>query len=899
MNRFGDPTRWLLGGVLCAIAILYFILPRPPEPAPNPVTGEPKTIIHIIGGAMERDRQMWKALEEGFEADNPDIDLRILTGGGTQRKVDTMIAGGVAPDLIEMLSDAAYQYIDSGVLLDLTPMIQQDAQLVRDIEGWTDANGVYHEPDYFEFTFEPYRRGKELYALPEWYVNFFMYYNKTLFDKYNVPYPDEDWDWQGLRDRAIALTRDRQGRQVRIPLRDADGRIVRDERGWTVYVDNPEADHVPYDYGFQFAQWQHGPENFIRENGGSFFADVGKPTEHVSVSGAAYDALWFLYEMSVVNRTQPNRFVATKATQDLAFKGGHLAMMGPYGVFVLLDARDTYSTFDWDVAPLPKGPTGIRAAMAQPSGLGIPKQCKHPEAAFRFAKWYSGPRGGAILSKWPVFVPPRRSLALSEEHFLDPATKPDSDWAMVHDVTYPWVDPRTGKQRIGYSFIPAAASVRYWDVYEAINKGLGELFVYGSYTLKTFREFRQEHHRDPNEMEALALHKEALKDAAKDIEADAERAYRWAEAQSGTANSGGMRGIWAMLLPVLVALVTVVAFTVWRAARDRSQIGPLEKAQERWGWLLISPWLVGFTLLTAGPILFSIGLSFTKWQALGDLSQAQFVGVENYARALRGDDPQFYKSLRATLQYTMLAVPLQVVGGLALALLMNQKMRGINFWRTLYFVPSILPIVAVTVLYLYLFDSNRGWVNHVLRLLGVANPPAWLSSPDPVLGVPAPMLMFICMSLWAIGGTMIIYLGSLQGIPTQLYEAAEVDGAGRIRQLVHVTLPMITPVLFFMLIMGIIGSFQVFTNAYVMFDSGGGPGDSTLFYVLHLFNEAVNRYRFGYGAALAWILFGMILLLTVLIFKSSPMWVYYEGQREKAKAKDTAKALAAADGRAR
>lgn len=233
------------------------------------------------------------------------------------------------------------------------------------------------------------------------------------------------------------------------------------------------------------------------------------------------------------------------------------------------------------------------------------------------------------------------------------------------------------------------------------------------------------------------------------------------------------------------------------------------------------------------------------------------------------------------MQYTLFAVPLHVVGGLVLALMMNSKLRGISLWRTFYFIPAVLPVVAVVVLYHYLFNPDQGWVNHVLRLVGWSEPPKWPVSADPVLGIPAAMWMFVMMSLWAVGGSMIIYLGSLQSIPTQLYEAAEVDGAGRLRQLRHVTLPMISPVLFFMLIMGIIGSFQVFTTAYVLFDSAGGPRNSTLFYVLHLFNEAVNRYRFGYGAALAWILFVILLVLTALVFKSSPMWVYYEGARER------------------
>lgn len=881
MDRFGDPTRWMLAGLLVVAGLLYLVLPRPPRGTTTDEQGVQRTIITVIGGAFERDRQMWQAIEAGFERDHPEIDLQVMRGGGTQRKIDTMIAGGVAPDILEVQWEQVQHYMDAGALLDLAPFVAADPDLQRDIHGYTDHTGRRHPPDFFEFAMEAFREGGHQYALPGWYINFFFFYNRTLFDKYNVPYPDDEWDWQGLRERAIALTRDRAGRPIRIPRRHPDGRLVTDAQGWVVYRDNPEAAAIPHDFGFTFATWQHGPENFVRQNGGSFFADVGQPTERVEIGPATLDALWYLYEVALVNRTQPNEFVAPGATQDAAFRAGRVAMLGPVNVSVLLDARDRYNEFAWDVAPLPKGPDGTRAALVSPTGLGVSSQSRNPDAAFTFVKWFSSQRGAAVLSRWPLFVPPRRSVALSEEYFLEPGAKPDSKWAMVHDVSYPYTDPRTGESQIGYTVLPGAASIRAGDVLGAISQGTSELYYFGRFTRDHFDRFQRAHQRPPTEEEALDLHRAAFAEGVAQIGDHAEKAYRWARTYASTGRTATTYGAWQLWLPLVGVLVVASGLFVWRMLRHPIRLGPLERSQQRWGYLLVSPWLVGFLCLTAGPMLFSIGLSFCQWESLGSLRDAEFIGLENYKRALLGDDPLFYTSLRATLQYTVLAVPLTVIGGLTLALLMNSKVPGINLWRTFYFVPSILPVVAVVVLYFYLFNPNQGWVNHALRFLGWENPPAWLTSDQKLLFIPAPMWMFILMHLWAVGGSMIIYLGALQGIPTQLYEAAEVDGANRWRRFWNVTLPMISPVLFFMLIMGIIGSFQVFTNAYVLFESGGGPNNSTLFYVLHLFNEAVNRYRFGYGAALAWILFLIILVFTALIFKSSPLWVYYEGQRER------------------
>lgn len=307
MPRLGDPTRWMLGGLLVFAAVLYWFLPRPEDTALDRLTGKRKTVVTVMGGFVERDRQIWQAVEESFEREHPHIDLKVLRGAGEPRKVDTMIAGGVAPDVLRIDSTNTYYYVEADALLDLAPFVASDVQLTRDVCGYTDESGRLHKPDYFDFAIDAFRgENGQLYALPTWYCNFFVYYNKNLFDKYNVPYPDEDWDWQGFRERCIALTRDKEGRPLRIPKRDHDGRVVTDERGWVVYERNPEADDTPHDYGFWFATWQHGPENLVRQNKGRFIADRGLPSEHLVIDHPdTRPALWFLYELSIVNQCQP------------------------------------------------------------------------------------------------------------------------------------------------------------------------------------------------------------------------------------------------------------------------------------------------------------------------------------------------------------------------------------------------------------------------------------------------------------------------------------------------------------------------------------------------------------------------------------------------------------------
>ncbi len=291
----------------------------------------------------------------------------------------------------------------------------------------------------------------------------------------------------------------------------------------------------------------------------------------------------------------------------------------------------------------------------------------------------------------------------------------------------------------------------------------------------------------------------------------------------------------------------------------------LSRREAIWAYILVAPWIVGFVVFTLGPMVASLVFSVSDYQIARPLN---FVGLKNFAEMFFSDY-RFWHSMGVTLTYAVAAIPMGLVFGLLLALLLNTKVPGIAFWRTAYYMPSVVSGVAVAVLWSYLFNPRFGIINWVLGIVGIQGP-GWLSSPTWAL--PA----LILMSLWGVGGGMIIYLAGLQGIPTVLYEAAQIDGANTFQSFFKITLPLITPVLFYNLVTGIISTFQIFTQVYVM--TAGGPAESTLFYNLYLYNNAFRYHRMGYASAMAWVLFVIVMVLTLLVFRSSALWVYYEGE---------------------
>ena len=284
------------------------------------------------------------------------------------------------------------------------------------------------------------------------------------------------------------------------------------------------------------------------------------------------------------------------------------------------------------------------------------------------------------------------------------------------------------------------------------------------------------------------------------------------------------------------------------------------------GLLFISPWLIGFCVLTLYPILASAYYSLTNYDIV---SAPQFIGLNNYVD-LFTQNPLFGQAVGNTVYYAAIAIPLNICIAIGVALLLNVDVRGRSIYRTLFFLPSIVPDIAAAMLWAWSLNPQFGLANSLLKALGLPTV-GWLT--DPAWAKPS----LILINAWAFGGSVVIFLAALQDIPRHLYEAADLDGANTWVKTRYVTLPMLTPVIFFNLINGIIGAFQYFTNAYVLTGGQGGPAGSTTFYSLLLYRNAFSYFKMGYASAMAWVLFAAVFVLTLILFRSSGRWVYYEG----------------------
>ncbi len=288
------------------------------------------------------------------------------------------------------------------------------------------------------------------------------------------------------------------------------------------------------------------------------------------------------------------------------------------------------------------------------------------------------------------------------------------------------------------------------------------------------------------------------------------------------------------------------------------------QAEALTGVAMAGPWIIGFLVFVAGPMLASLYLAMTRWDLF---TPPRFLGLENF-EVLLTDDPTFWLSFRVTTLFAVFSVPIQIAVGLALAQLLNQKIRLLGMFRSIYYLPSVLSGVSIAIMFRWIFGTQFGLLNGALKLIGI-EPVSWLGDPSIVL------FSFILMSVWGSGANMLIYLGALQGVPTELYEAAEVDGAGSWRKFFKITVPMITPVIFFTLINGIIISLQEFQTPFIL--TNGGPANASLFIVLYLYRHAFQWFKMGYASAIAWFIFFYVLLLSLLVLRSSRAWVYYEG----------------------
>ncbi len=522
------------------------------------------------------------------------------------------------------------------------------------------------------------------------------------------------------------------------------------------------------------------------------------------------------------------------ATGSAVFATGKVGMAGPFGRWVVPEYR-RIKDFDWDFAPLPRG--SERANIILTVSWSISAQSAHKADAWKLVRWLTNEEGQKAQARLGLAIPSNRRAAESDA-FVD-AAKPENDRGFLDAV--------------------AASRVIDWPANPKFEQLLGS-----------------------NLDEGLKTGNKPVAEAVGDFE------RLWKAELASPLGRGGFPPVPWGVITALVG-VAIAAGAAWVAVVRRRVTLPLQEAsEERAGYLFASPWLVGFAVFMAFPVVLSLVLSFSGWRGLSTLSEAKWVGWGNYAQLLAGD-ARFWTSVRVTLYYVVVAVPLGQGLALAAAVLMNQKVLGIPFFRAAWYLPSVLAGVGVAVLWRWVFDSDAGLMNQLLgpaigaldwalALAGAGpsglEPPHWFGKDAAVWGVPA----FAIMNAWFVGGSMMIYLAGLQGIPDELNEAAQVDGIGRVRRFVAITLPMLGPVILFNVLMAVIGSFQVFTQAFVM--TGGEPGDSTRFYVLYLFNQGFEYYEMGYASAMAWLLLLAVLAVTAVILRTSARRIYYEALRK-------------------
>ncbi|WJL96965.1 sugar ABC transporter permease [Microbacterium sp. ET2] len=298
-------------------------------------------------------------------------------------------------------------------------------------------------------------------------------------------------------------------------------------------------------------------------------------------------------------------------------------------------------------------------------------------------------------------------------------------------------------------------------------------------------------------------------------------------------------------------------------ARSRQLI-----AENRAGYLFLLPWFIGLLAIVVGPMVASLYLSFTDYNPL---TTPEWVGLDNYIKMFTAD-PRYLKSVGVTLTYVFVSVPLQLAFALGLALLLDRGVRGLAIYRSVYYLPSLLGAsVAIAILWRQVFGGD-GIFNDLLAMFGIQGI-SWISTPSTAV------YTLVALSVWTFGAPMVIFLAGLRQIPEEFYEAASVDGAGRFRKLFSITIPLLTPVIFFNLVLQMIGAFQAFTQAFIVSDGTGGPVDSTLFYTLYLYQEGFARFRMGYASAMAWVLLAVIALFTAINFIASRYWVFYGDER--------------------
>ncbi len=775
--------------------------------------------LQILFWGDNRERAIIYELIAAFEEANPGVVVEPLHAADFDTKLKTMLASGDPPDAFYMPAERLFgSMAEQGLLYPLD-------ELAAEEEG--DYLGRFYPQliDTFRWNEQTHRSGDgPLYGIPKGFTTTVNYVNLDLFDAAGVPVPYDGWTWDEYADAVAKIA---------------------------------ALEHLPGDpskpvFGGVIQTWDWVLMNHVWTFGGDYFdGDFTQPT--VS-DPRTIEGLQFLYDRRFVDGTVYNA-TGIAQSEDELFRLGQVGVIGTLGRWKVPTYRQV--DFRWDVVPPPHQNIEAPVSPIVTVCWSISAESEHPEETWELLKFLCGPRGQALIAELGLEIPSLIEVAESDSFHTEGMLPANS--------------------RL---FIDQLATARpiQWPLQTEFTRYLNE------------------------EIQSQSLKLGALSplEAAQRVE------RRWANLLESPLKDPDLPPMpWRSLTIGLGVVVLGLLGTAFFVAR-RQKLGRLDATEERTGWMFVGLWVIGFLAFTLGPMAVSLLLSLTSWEATGPLTAAKFVGIGNYTRVFAGDE-SFKQSVKVTLYYTVLAVPLTQIIAIGVALLMNLNVKGIGIFRTAYFVPSVVSGVALVTLWITIFDSSRGALNAAINwaltpinaiyhytvldffprssawlvrdhIPNIVRAPDWFGMDSALWASPA----LVIMTIWGVGAAMVIYLAGLKSVPRSLHEAACLDGAGPVRRLWNVTLPMISPIIFFQVVMAIIASFQIFTQAFVIRAAAAGIGGTNpdlLFYVLNLYDEAFRFHNMGYASALAWVLFAAILLLTLLVFRGSRGLVHYEGLR--------------------
>lgn len=582
-----------------------------------------------------------------------------------------------------------------------------------------------------------------------------------------------------------------------------------------------------------FADFLYNPNNFALytwQTGGDLISANGlRATFNGPEGKQALEWMKSFLAKEVGSVTDLQTFAANfKGSAQDPFGQGLLAMRID-SPFRIPELKKYFPNLDYGITMIPYDK--VPASEVVGNSLVIPRGSRHREAAWKFVKFASSSEQMQNLCRVSGRIPARISAARSPEYYNNPRLRPFIDQ------------------------IPHGHSVPVVAGWQEVSRDLATNIE--------------------NALKGNVSTDKALDIAAKNTQTILARANE------------DMRPFpvvpWKAIGIVAFVALLIGCTVTWGYVKRKTGHSRREFHEAKQFYLFAAPWIIGFLVFTFGATAASLVISFSKWDTL---APAHFIGLRNY-KELFTADPLFYKSLMVTFYYAVFSIPVALVGGLAVSVLMNQKVFGIRLFRTVYYLPAVISGVATAILWQFIFNPTSGLLNQFLSL----NVIPWVADGkftwisiwggqhgwflDPVLAMPA----FIIMGFWSVGGAMVIYLAALQGVPESLYEAAKIDGAGPWKSFRNVTLPLLTPAIFYQLVVGTMYSLQMFMQPYIMTD--GNPENATLFYALYLFRNAFEMMKMGYASAMAWILFIVVLGVTLIHFKLASRWVYYEGAEDK------------------